>query len=165
MQDAELKSAADAVRTEWTRSHVRAMKTGRIQVFRYELGGQKYTVQPWIAGDDALEGNESVDTGFGTPAGEDTVRGDGYELPEGTLFAAGDAAQESRSLSIEQAASDATQFSGEWSRPILFYPDGSTSDAFVLIGNERKVGIRIELRGMTGAAKVSDVVALEEDAL
>jgi prepilin-type N-terminal cleavage/methylation domain-containing protein len=163
LQDAELRSAADSVRTEWTRAHVRAMKTGRIQVFRYELGGRKYTLQPWIAGDDALEGNESADTGFGAPSpSEDTVVGDGYELPEGTHFAAGDAQQESRSLAIEQAASDATSFSGEWSRPILFYPDGTSSDAFVLIGNERKVAVRIELRGMTGAAKVGDIAALEE---
>lgn len=163
MQDAELTSAGDSIRTEWTRAHVRAMKTGRIQVFRYELGGRKYTVQPWIAGDDALEGNESADTGFGAASPEaDTVRGEGFELPEGTLFAAGNAQQESRSLAVEQAAADATQFAGEWSPPILFYPDGSTSDAYVLIGNEREVAVKVELRGMTGAAKMSDVMALDE---
>jgi type II secretion system protein H len=161
MQDAELRSAADGIRTEWTRAHVAAMKTGRIQVFRYEQGGRKYSVQPWIAGDDALEGNESADTGFGAPAGEDNVLGDGFELPEGTLFTEGAAQQESRSLAVEQAAASATSFESEWSAPILFYPDGSTSDAYVVIGNEREVGIRVDLRGMTGAAKVSDITALE----
>jgi len=162
LREAELRSAADAVRTEWTRAHVAAMKSGRIQVFRYELGGRKYTIQPWIAGDDALEGNESAATGFAMPADEDTVVGDGYELPEGTLFAEGSAQQESRSLSVEQAAADATQFESEWSPPVLFYPDGSTSDAYVVVGNEHNAGIRVDLRGMTGAAKVSDLMSLGE---
>ena len=51
----KLQSAADTVRIEWTRTHVLAMKSGRIQVFRYEIGGRKYKIEPWIAGDDELE--------------------------------------------------------------------------------------------------------------
>jgi molybdate transport system ATP-binding protein len=31
----------------------------------------------------------------------------------------------------------------------LFYPDGSSSDAYVVVGNTRQMGIRVELRGMT----------------
>src|SRR5262245_52637145 len=117
IQDAKLRSAADTVRTEWTRAHVKAMKTGRIQVFRYELGGTKYTVQPWIAGDDALESSASADSGFGTAPEEQSSAniGEGHELPEGTLFAGGDALVENRALAIEQAASDATRFEAEWS--------------------------------------------------
>ena len=55
MRNAELTSAAEKVRTEWTRGHVLAMKTGRIHVFRYEPNGRKYKTEPWLADDDALE--------------------------------------------------------------------------------------------------------------
>lgn len=157
MQDTRLRAAADTVRTEWTRAHVKAMKTGRIQVFRYELGGAKYSIQPWIAGDDALESSANSSMGFSVAATETADQGEGHELPEGTMFVGGDALVESRSLSIEQAASSATRFDAEWSRPILFYPDGSTSDAFVLVANEREVGVRIDLRGMTGTTTVGEI--------
>ena len=165
IQSARLRAAADTVRTEWTRAHVKAMKTGRIQVFRYELGGTKYSVQPWIAGDDALESSAPAIAGFGTAdESQETANvGEGRELPEGTLFVAGDAAVESRSLAIEQTAMDATQFESEWSRPILFYPDGTASDAFVVVANENKVGIKVELRGMTGTATLGDVMDVEGD--
>jgi hypothetical protein len=141
------------------------MKTGRIQVFRYELGGTKYSVQPWIAGDDALESSAPATAGFGTAdESQDTANvGEGRELPEGTLFVAGDAVVESRSLAIEQTTMDATQFESEWSRPILFYPDGTASDAFVVVANENKVGIKVELRGMTGTATLGDVMDVEGD--
>jgi prepilin-type N-terminal cleavage/methylation domain-containing protein len=163
IQDTRLRAAGETVRTEWTRAHVKAMKTGRIQVFRYELGGTKYSVQPWIAGDDALESNAQATSSFDPPEKQDSAnRGEGSELPEGTMFVGGDAVVESRSISIEQAAADATQFQAEWSRPILFYPDGSTSDAFVLIANERDVGVRVELRGMTGTATLGEITMVED---
>ena len=46
MQDAALRSAADTIRVELTRANVRAMKSGRIQVFRFEVGGTQFSVQP-----------------------------------------------------------------------------------------------------------------------
>jgi prepilin-type N-terminal cleavage/methylation domain-containing protein len=162
---AKLRAAGDTVRTEWTRAHVKAMKSGRIQVFRYELGGSKYSIQPWIAGDDALESSAAATQGFGAAdQTQDTANtGEGRELPEGILFTTGDTAFEARSAAVEQTAMDATQFEAEWSRPILFYPDGSTSDAFVVIANEKKIGLQINLRGMTGTASLSELMSLEGD--
>lgn len=165
MRDQELRSAADQVRIEWTRAHVKAMKTGRIQVFRYELGGQKFSVQPWAAADDALESAQPQVAGFGLePAATSPAidEENALLLPEGTMFVAGDAKAESRSLSIEEAVMAASQYQSEWSRPIMFYPDGSTSDAFLVVANEREVGIRVNLRGMTGTATISDINSLEE---
>ena len=43
-----------------------------------------------------------------------------------------------------------------WSPPVLFYSDGTTSDADVVLVNERNTAIRISLRGLTGIASVSD---------
>jgi prepilin-type N-terminal cleavage/methylation domain-containing protein len=163
VQSARLRAAADTVRTEWTRAHVKAMKTGRIQVFRYESGGAKYSVQPWIAGDDAIESSAPTTAGFEVAdSSQDSANvGEGHELPEGTMFVRGDAAAESRSLAVEQTAMDSTQFESEWSRPILFYPDGTTSDAFVVVANENERGIQVNLRGMTGTATLSEVMDLK----
>src|SRR5436190_6028759 len=127
MRSAALKAAANAVRAELTRAHVHAMKTGRIQVFQYELGGAKYKVEPYIGGDDALESPDG-DPNSANAAPPTTSVGQlppgQRALPEGTKFAAGDAAVESRSERVEQELSSAGGSGVTWSRPILFYPDG-----------------------------------------
>lgn len=170
MQDAALRSAADQIRVEWTRANVRAMKTGRIQVFRFEQGGTQFNVQPYAAADDEIEAAPAVQ-GFGSAEEEVTSpRLDktlSVTLPEGVTFASGEALTEGRALSIEQDISQANRFDGNWSQPILFYPDGSASDAFVVVVNEREVGIRVNLRGMTGGVtlgEITDVKDLEDEA-
>jgi type II secretion system protein H len=165
MRDAALKNAAETIRIHWTKAHVKAMKTGRIQVFRFELDGARFTVQPFAASDDEIESAPAVQ-GFGT-AEEETASprldtSTAVTLPEGTKFVAGAAALEGRSLSIEEDIKDANRFESDWSQPILFYPDGSTSDAWVIVGNEREVGIRVDLRGMTGTATLGEVTDVEE---
>jgi type II secretion system protein H len=170
MQDAALRSAADQIRVEWTRANVRAMKTGRIQVFRFEQGGTQFSVQPYAAADDEIEAAPAVQ-GFGSAEEEVTSpRLDktlSVTLPEGVTFASGEALTEGRAMSIEQDISQANRFDGNWSQPILFYPDGSSSDAFVIVVNEREVGIRVNLRGMTGGVtlgEITDVKDLEDEA-
>ncbi len=165
MRDAALKSAAETVRVQWTKAHVKAMKTGRIQVFRFEMGGMRFTVQPWAAADDAIEAAPSVQ-GFGS-ADEETASprldtSAALPLPEGTMFVAGAAALEGRSQAVEESISDANRFEADWSQPILFYPDGSTSDAWVIVANERDVAIRVDLRGMTGTATLGEISDVED---
>jgi len=165
MRRATLTSAGDAVRIDFTRAHVKAMKTGRIQVFRYELGGRRYRVQPWIAGDDSLETNSQTGASEGLAldvegaASADT--GEEKELPEGTTFAAGDAVEESRGSVVGEAVANDSSAEGDWSRPILFYPDGSSSDAFVVVGDQFERGMRIDLSGLTGTSKVGPISALQ----
>lgn len=159
LRSVTLTSAANTVRAELTRAHVTAMKTGRAQVFSYEVGGRKFKVESWVGGDDAIEGAGREDGGSAPAAAKNMPD---RTLPEGTKFAAGDSAAESRSEKISQEMqSDAT-----WSRPIMFYPDGSAGDAYIVVGNEHNAGIRVDLRGMTAAVRVSeikDLKLLEED--
>src|SRR5439155_5580578 len=58
LRNAAVKAAANDVRTALTRAHVLAMKSGRIHVFHYEVGGTKYKIEPWIGDDDALESKD-----------------------------------------------------------------------------------------------------------
>jgi hypothetical protein len=69
---------------------------------------------------------------------------------------------EGRSQVIEESISDASRFEADWSQPILFYPDGSTSDAWVIVANERDVAIRVDLRGMTGTATLGEISDVED---
>ena len=166
MQNAALRNAADTVRIHWTKAHVKAMKTGRIQVFRFEVNGNRFTVQPWAAADDSLEAAPTV-LGFGA-ADEQSASprldtSASVVLPEGTQFVAGQAlADQGRSQSIADDIRDSNRFEANWSQPILFYPDGSTSDAFVIVSGERKAGIRVELRGMTGTTTIGEITDVEE---
>lgn len=164
-----LVSAAESVRTEWMRAHIHAMKTGRVHVYRFQTGDRKFEIIPWVAEDDALESSVNADqqgmvfamsTAAGTSAGVDMTDGPG--LPEGVLFVAGDAQADNRALTIEDALMGTAGADGQWSRPILFYPDGTASEAYIIVANDRQEAIRIELRGLTGMASVSDISLLEE---
>jgi prepilin-type N-terminal cleavage/methylation domain-containing protein len=165
--DQRLKSGADQVRVAWTRAHVTAMKSGRIQVFRYEMGADRYVVQPWTATDEVVTPGSENRPDF-RPLAEQDRGGPRIDesaalaLPAGVRFIAGDARIENRSIQIERQIQDANSFSAEWSRPILFYPDGSSSEAFVVVANERDAAIQVQLRAMTGTASIGEIFDLAE---
>src|SRR6476660_9963398 len=58
-----LTAAASDVRAALTKAHVLAMKSGRTHMFQYELGGLKYKIEPYIAGDDELESAQGDPSG------------------------------------------------------------------------------------------------------
>ena len=51
----------------------------------------------------------------------------------------------------------------EWSPPILFYPDGSASQAQLRLTNSTTQRfVQLRLRGLTGIAYVSDILVAAE---
>jgi hypothetical protein len=44
----------------------------------------------------------------------------------------------------------------------LFFPDGSSADAFIVVANDYDVGIRLDLRGMTGSVRVGQMTPLQD---
>mgnify|MGYP001180935947 CR=1 FL=1 len=155
-----LKSAADTMRIEWARAHVKAMKTGRIQVFRYKLGGNQFSLQPWVGGDEAT-GDDSQVAGFEAPTEEPIEAAETKELEEGITFAAGEAKFETRAYQVEGSL-QSTDAGAEWSKPILFYPDGSATDAFVIVSDAKQDAYRIQLRGLTGTSYIGEEQKLEK---
>src|SRR2546421_7690449 len=145
MRGVSLKSAANDVRAALTKAHVLAMKSGRTQVFQYELGGSKYRIEPYIAGDDELESAQGDPSGAFAGSSPTQHASPDKTLPEGIKFSVGDAAVESRSERIEREVSSSGASGVTWSRPILFFTDGSAVDAFVVIGNDHNSGIRLDL--------------------
>ncbi|HUE74476.1 MAG TPA: prepilin-type N-terminal cleavage/methylation domain-containing protein [Pirellulaceae bacterium] len=170
LRSQRLRSAAESVRTEWMRAHIRAMKTGRIHVYRFENGGRHFEIIPWVSDDDALESSTNADaqtmsfsmaTASGTAAGGVDVE-DGPGLPEGVIFVGGEASADSRGISVAEALSGSGGSEGQMGAPVLFYPDGSATDAYVIVANDQQQAVRVELRGLTGLATVGEIMSLEE---
>ncbi len=161
IRDTTLRSAADQVRTEWNKAHIKAMKTGRIQVFRFQPGGRKFQVEPYTAEGDTLDAVSNTNT-FAAPSPPPTDDPNNRsQLPEGITFLEGLTVEEARALAVEEALGTGGG-GGEWSKPILFYPDGVSSEAWLVVADEHDTAIRIELRGLTGLAVMGDLMTPDE---
>ncbi|MFM2093449.1 MAG: hypothetical protein RIS70_573 [Planctomycetota bacterium] len=161
LENQRLRKAGDTVRAEWNRTRVLAMKSGRIQIFQCEFGTNRYVVQTWVAETDDQQSTNDAVAGFGTAkpgSGFNPIQQE-KEIAEGILFQSGQAAEDSRGSSIvSQFGANNTQ----QSPPILFYPDGTTSTAKVVLANDRNSYLVVSLRGLTGVAQVSDLLSQEE---
>jgi len=169
MDDQRLRKSADLVRSQWAQARVAAMKTGRMYTFRFEIGGELYSIQPWQGQMDAVEasGDAAVN-----PSAEETISQlgarnannplglTGVKLPPGIKFFSGEATMDSRSLEATASAMADTSSSGQ-SQPIVFYPDGSTTDARLVLTNERFF-VQLDLRGLTGLSRSSELLAANE---
>lgn len=168
LEKQKLRSAAQQIQAVWNRTHVRSMKAGQIYVFRCELGGRKYEVIPWdaeVTADDPQASSTMTSFGPETSGSGDAAFANSApaviegELPEGILFLEGDTAAEERAMAIESVMQNQVSRNVRWSRPVLFYSDGLSSDAYVLFENSRKQGIKLTLRGMTGTSALGDIIS------
>jgi hypothetical protein len=132
------------------------MQSGETYVFRYEPEGSRYQIVLLSAltadGGDA----QTLPPESDADADQDYVEGDILRLsrstlPEGVVFAEGQVA------AVPQLAAAATTDTG-WSAPILFYADGTASDAVLLLANDGGLRLRVTLRGLTGISRTSDEV-------
>jgi hypothetical protein len=166
LNDQRLLKSADLVRAQWTKARVTAMKNGQLYVFRYVTASDEYALEPWAADADALEAapqallEESpellgVDSQKPRPLGIA-----GRRLPDGIQFYLGETQMDARLAQVTEEMT--TQMSGADScPPIVFYPDGSASDARVVLTNERFF-VEVSLRGLTGMVRVSELLSEEE---
>jgi Tfp pilus assembly protein FimT len=167
MEDQRLRKAADGIRAQWARARVMAMKTGQIYAFRYQLGNGLYGVEPWEAGALEIETSPLAETEAPTmsqstaaraqfgPLGTPDVR-----LPEGITFFTGQTVLDTRG----QEVADGQQNLGRadnTAQSIVFYPDGTSSDATLVLTNQRFY-VQLQLRGLTGLSRSSDLLVAEE---
>lgn len=164
METQKLRKSAEVMRGAFAKTRLSAMKSGRIQMFRYQYDTGTYAVEPWYASDDMLESNDLQPTLPGmlpnaaanTPAG-----GRPTELPDGVIFLAGQTLSDNRSVEIDTALAQELSRETVWSPPILFYPDGTTSDARVVLTNKKRQVIEVTLRGITGMAQAGELTRME----
>jgi prepilin-type N-terminal cleavage/methylation domain-containing protein len=82
-------------------------------------------------------------------------------LPESVVFDSGQTAVDDTVRGERRV--DALQSTGEtWSTPILFFPDGSASNATVVVRNDVPQYVRLTIRGLTGVSRASGVLTRKE---
>ena len=148
---AGLRSGGDVLRGALARTRLAAMESGQTYVFRYEPNGSRYQILT-LSEVGLPEGNViAPDTG-GERDVSDRLRLSENRLPEGIVFATGNVSASSQLMATLGSTGE-----GPWSAPILFQPDGTTSDASILLTNGQQQTIRVTLRGLTGISNISDV--------
>jgi Tfp pilus assembly protein FimT len=149
---AGLQSAAELVRGAWARARLAAMDSGQTHVFRFEPRASRFQI---IMLDQlGMPGSEMIAPEDPTAehSSADMLRLAQNRLPDGVIFAAGDISDSSQVLATLGTATQSA-----WSAPILFHPDGTTTDASVVLSNESQQTVRVTLRGLTGIANTSDI--------
>jgi prepilin-type N-terminal cleavage/methylation domain-containing protein len=156
-----LHSAADAMRTQWCQARVDAMKSGHTYAFRYMVRGDRYHLAPQddpsvVVASPLAQPAASDDEGLGDDPLPPPVD---KTLPQGIRFLPADGGGDLASMSYDPET-EAAEEGDDWSDPIYFYADGSTSDARLLLAADKHAAMRLLLRGITGAVTVDDVTAV-----
>jgi type II secretory pathway pseudopilin PulG len=167
---ANLSGAADLLRSALTRGRVAAIESGQPQVFRCEPKGGRFQLQaleelsdtgdtamnnersPRSEGQSNSDEESSAENSTDEHSPSDILRLESSRLPSDVIFAALDVSASNRAVAMYGVAGDDT-----WSAPIVFNPDGTTSDASILLQNDREQTIRVNLRGLTGIATTGEI--------
>lgn len=147
-----LISGASLVQASWEKARLRAMESGQTYVVRVEPKGSRFqllSLDQFTMPESQNVPATNSDADY-TPS--ELMRLSRNQLPDGVIFAKLDVAS-----STQLAAMYGSSDSGPWSQPILFYPDGTTSDASVLLQIESGQTVRVTLRGLTGTTAATEV--------
>jgi type II secretory pathway pseudopilin PulG len=137
------------------RTRLAAMESGVTYVFRFQPNGSVFQIVP--LSDLGLPAGEAITADAATAndgeySVDEMMRIPQNRLPDGVSFAAGDISASSQVL-----ATLGTAGSNIWSNPIVFHPDGTTSDASLVLANAGGQTLRVTLRGLTGISNVGDI--------
>jgi len=179
-----LRRAGDQVVTGWSRARAEAIESGQPYQFRFTPESGTFVIEPWtgLLGEEAASKNSpsssasaatasttstttSSSSAAATTAGSKGTAGTtaaaNEALPEEIVFKSGELAVEDYQSGERSVGS--LQDAGESeSIPILFFPDGTASEASVLLTNGKKQFVRVTLRGLTGVGRASEVLTQEE---
>ncbi|MDB4749355.1 type II secretion system GspH family protein [Rubripirellula sp.] len=167
LNDRRLARAGDQVRGSVARLRVEAMRSGRVIMLEGMLEGTTLRAKPFYSASDATEAIDQTGSGSELLTGADQASAvvieqdeaaiETIELPDEIVVKSVSVVSAARAMEIEQlTVSDQGQ---GWSRPVLFYPDGSTSTALISLSHPTMGRVVVKIRGITGDATVSGVLA------
>jgi hypothetical protein len=165
-----LRRAGDQVLTRWSQARARAIETGEAYQFRFTPETGAYRVEPWMnlveEGVSGSRSPSSASTASDSSASSSTANDDSAavqsrSLPEKITFQSGQLAMEDV-VSRERQVASMQSVGDELSTPILFFPDGTTSEASVVLANDRNQFVRLSLRGLTGVGRATEILSREE---
>ena len=165
MANQRLRKAADKVRTAWAKARIEAMSTGQTLVFRCTLDSETYTIEVQPGPESVSFITSSTEGEFAETSSESTgsLSTTTGQLPEDIQFVDGEVAFDTRATILTDGSmetdsnSDATGMD-----PILFFPDGTTSTATLILENRYQRRIELSLRGLTGVVTVGDTYPAED---
>jgi len=140
----ELQNAARQFRAALLKVRLDAIQSGTVRQLRYRPGTGRFEVSV-LAAVDSEPGGDELGLAAGAPpdgSGED-------RLSAGVSFHEPDEPQPA-----DRLPDSAELQPDEWSAPILFFPNGRTSDARIRLEGRRGYRIEVTLRGITGAVTV-----------
>ncbi len=153
--NSQLKRAVEQVRVKLASTRVRAVDTGLTYQFRYEPEGRHFVVIPF----ERLEGNGGV--GDADTVATETLRTIySGQLPEEMFFRGAIEGQPVGKLGDESfvGMDDARQLADvDWSIPVLFFSDGSSTQAAFEVHNDNKQFIQLAVRDLTGSVRVGEI--------
>lgn len=180
LQRQRLRSTVSDLRLRLDEARMEAQRTGQAQVFACQLETGQYSIQPLVMQNDALNAGEGATVVTGGAIAETDQNGmlraqtdsltDAEELENDIVFHACMVVGDNRALATAQQAQATLGTANELStanvaQRIIFYADGSTSNAEVQVRNARGDVRAIQIRGITGHSRILDVSnqAWEED--
>ena len=156
-----LRNAADQIRTAMNAARIRALSSGNVHALHYTTGTAQYRIECYQEAGD----NPAVASSFDVAsAGTDDLaaaNSANYMLPDGILLLGGQEAENDKMRS-NQAVSLADRAKTTQEACILFFADGTATNARVLLAGEHDRFVVVNLRGLTGVATVGPVLASEE---
>lgn len=167
LEDFRLKKNAELLRARWGKARVDAMRTGQTMMFRFQVGTGVYEVRPWMTEEAYLENNTPGMAAAAASPQQVLAQQQPeapQELAEGVTFFGVQSAASQRDAYLQQMVLQ-QQPDGQWSPPILFYPDGTASTVRLVLTNDRQTFVTLKMRGLTGVVEVSDYLSSEELAL
>jgi type II secretory pathway pseudopilin PulG len=167
-----LRRAGDQVLSRWSQARAMAIERGETYQFTFTPESGTYQVGPWMpflqeSGSDTTSSSTRVATPItatsesATAAPAENPTGQSVTLPDTIKFQSGQIAVEDSLTAERQVASMQVQ-GDSVSTPILFFPDGTTSQASVVLANDRNQFVRLTLRGLTGVGRATDILSREE---
>jgi Tfp pilus assembly major pilin PilA len=168
----KLRGAADEMRMTLESARMKAMRTGQAQVFKCQVGSNGYIVQPLITGDDesnASDGATIVTAGVATQAtstqfGMTTTAVDQESLMPKTIddsisFFSCAVDSDLRAYTLAQTSPSTDLNISTVGEAVVFFPDGTTSTAEIRLVGKSRESISIQLRGLTGQCRITELVA------
>lgn len=181
-ENQRLLKAGEIVRIAWNKARIQALKTGQTHMFCYDAEHGTYATQPYYSDPDILAAGagrgDGIATGVAVPPATGVqesgmIATQKKPLPEGVVFISSSVQADLRAVQLKQnvrggfrnraETPSGSADSRQESPPILFYPDGTTSEAKVILGNQQgELYVVVSLRSLTGIAKVSDLVSADD---
>ena len=167
--DRRIVRGAKLIREELILARVDAMRQGRILMIDGMLESNSLRVQPYNSLADSVNavdqtGSQSAmlagaEEGQFVPVVQDESEIREIELPEEVVIQTVAVVSAARAMEIEQSMMS-NQAQG-YSQPILFYPDGTTSTAAIVVSQPVYGKMTVKLRGITGDVTISEMEANE----